>query len=211
MNPSRFTATVPTVIKDLGYSAANAQLLTIPIYVFAAIMVVGFSFWSDRVQACWIFIVGSFSIAVVGLVAQLIIPHPKYPGVTYGFLFAICGGLYGGFPPLLSWSANNIAPSSKRSVALALLISVGNMGALIGSNIYLAQEAPKYPTGFGASLGFLCCGILAAIVLRVAYARENARREKMLAELGEDAVKAQYTEQELLDLGDCSPFYRYTL
>lgn len=33
-----FTATVPTVIEELGYSSANAQLLTIPIYVFAMSM-----------------------------------------------------------------------------------------------------------------------------------------------------------------------------
>lgn len=34
-----FTATVPTIVKDLGYTSANAQLMTIPIYVFAVICV----------------------------------------------------------------------------------------------------------------------------------------------------------------------------
>jgi hypothetical protein len=28
---------------------------------------------------------------------------------------------------------------------------------------------------------------------------------------GEEAIRAKYTEQELLDLGDLSPFYRYTI
>lgn len=34
-----FTATVPSIVQDLGYSSANAQLLTIPIYLFAVICV----------------------------------------------------------------------------------------------------------------------------------------------------------------------------
>ena len=38
------------MIEDLGYSSANAQLLTIPIYVFAMIMVIIFAFWSEHVQ-----------------------------------------------------------------------------------------------------------------------------------------------------------------
>lgn len=34
-----FTATVPSIVQDLGYSSANAQLMTIPIYLFAVICV----------------------------------------------------------------------------------------------------------------------------------------------------------------------------
>ena len=94
---------------------------------------------------------------------------------------------------------------------MALLISVGNMGGIMGSNIYLASEAPKYPTGFGVSLAMLCLAILSAIVLRLAFAKENKRREDLLAELGDEGIRARYSEQDLLDLGDRSPFYRYTL
>lgn len=36
---TRFTATVPTIVEDLGYSSAKAQLMTIPIYLFAVICV----------------------------------------------------------------------------------------------------------------------------------------------------------------------------
>ena len=30
---------------------------------------------------------------------------------------------------------------------MALLISVGNLGGIAGSNIFIASEAPKYPAG----------------------------------------------------------------
>jgi hypothetical protein len=94
---------------------------------------------------------------------------------------------------------------------MALLISVGNMGGICGSNIYLGREAPKYPTGFGVSFATSCTSVIFAYILRLGYAADNRKREKLLDEEGEEAIKARYSEQELLDLGDRSPFYKYTL
>lgn len=93
---------------------------------------------------------------------------------------------------------------------MALLISVGNLGGICGSNIYFTAQAPRYFAGYGTSLGICCAGIIAAFILRKAYQRENTRRDELIAREGADAVRAKYTEQELLDLGDQSPFYRYT-
>ncbi|KAF2186307.1 MFS general substrate transporter [Zopfia rhizophila CBS 207.26] len=206
-----FTATVPTVINELGYSAANAQLLTIPIYVFASILTIVFAWWSDYRRTRSPFIIAGFTIAACGFIAQLAIPHPRYPGLTYGFLFPVAGGLYCPFICLVSWIANNLAPSSKRAVGMALLISVGNMGGIMGSNIYLEREKPKYRTGFGMSLTMSCLSIVMTFVLRWGYGRSNAKRERLLREEGEKNIKSRYTEQELLDLGDRNPFFRYTL
>jgi len=206
-----FTATVPSVIKGLGYTSANAQLLTIPIYVFAAILTIIFAWASDLTRMRSPYIIAGYSIAVCGFIAQLAIPKPRYPGITYGFLFPVAGGLYCPFTCLVSWIGNSLAPSSKRAVGMALLISVGNMGGIMGSNIYLAREAPKYQTGFSASLAMCCLAILMTLVLRWAYARENRKRDELIAEHGEEAIRARYSDEELLLLGDKSPFYRYTL
>lgn len=199
------------MIKGLGYSAANAQLLTIPIYVFASILTIIFAWWSDKVQTRSPFIMCGFAIAACGFIAQLAIPHPKWPGLTYGFLFPVAGGLYCPFIILVSWIANSLAPSSKRAVGMALLISVGNMGGIMGSNIYLEREVPKYRTGFGVSLAMSCLSIVMTYVVRRAYQSENTKREALLREHGEEAIRARYSDQELLELGDKSPFFKYTL
>jgi MFS family permease len=122
-----FTATVPTVVKDLGYSSANAQLMTIPIYVAALLATVVVAFWSDRIQQRTPFLMGGFAVAVVGFIAELAIEHPKMPGVTFFFLFLVAIGLYCPFTCVVTLVANNLAPSSKRAVGMALLISVGNV------------------------------------------------------------------------------------
>ena len=130
-----FTATVPSVIQDLGYTSANAQLLTIQIYIAAMLVVLIFAFWSEKVQQRTPFIIAGYSIACCGFVAQLAIPQTRLPGLTYGFLFPVAIGLYSPFIQIVCLTANNLAPSSKRAVGMAILISFGNFGGIAGSNV----------------------------------------------------------------------------
>jgi len=50
-----------------------------------------------------------------------------------------------------------------------------------------------------------------AYFLRHAFHAENEKRRKMVDEEGEIAIRARYSEQELLDMGDKSPMFIYTL
>ena len=219
-----FTFTVPTIIKDLGYSAANAQLLTVPPYVLGMITTVLTSRLADKRRTRWPFILYPYAVASIGFLGLLVIPHPKFPGLTYGWLFFVTGGLYPPVITMASWLGNNLAPTWKRSVGIALGISLANAGGLVGSNIFIATQAPRYPLGYGFCLGCLIVAILATLVLRYAYTSINTKRDK----LSEDEIRSRYTErkssfgtsylslltecaEELLDLGDASPLYRYVL
>lgn len=66
-----FTYSAPSIILDLGYTAAKAQLLTIPIYVLGVISTIFFAVLADRYKVRWPFIVMPFSIAAAGLIALL--------------------------------------------------------------------------------------------------------------------------------------------
>ena len=90
---------------------------------------------------------------------------------------------------------------------MAIQISIGNLGGAIGSNIYLGKEAPHYWTGYGFSLGIIIVALCSAIILRLSLNRINKQRDLMVPE----EIHAKYSQQELLDMGDYSPFFRYTL
>ncbi|KAL3961126.1 hypothetical protein ACCO45_006243 [Purpureocillium lilacinum] len=191
-----FSVTIPTVIRDLGYSAANAQLMTIPVYVCAMICAVVSAMLSDRYKQRSSFILGACVTAALGLLALIASPHPNYPGLTYGFLFLAASGLYSIIVPAICWIANNLAPSGKRAVGMAMLISGGNLGGIVGSNIFLERR-------------HLTIGpaIVSVLVLRWRYKKDNTARDKMtLAE-----IRAKYTDDELVRLGDASPLWRYAL
>ena len=202
-----FTYTAPTIIRDLGYTSAVAQLLTVPVYTFGVVSVIAFSWIADRKQVRWIFVVGPYSISAAGFLALLVIPHPRLPGLTYFFLFFVTAGLYPALISLLSWVGNNLSPSWKRAVGMALLISGGNLGGAVGSNIFLTSQAPRYPLGYGMCLAMNLAAIAAAVVLRFAYTSINKRRDKK----DPAAIREKYSEEELLVMGDKSPLYRYVV
>ncbi|KAJ4252786.1 hypothetical protein NW762_010692 [Fusarium torreyae] len=84
-------------------------------------------------------------------------------------------------------------------------MTVGNLGGAIGSNIFLAKQAPHYWLGYGFSLGILVCGVISTLVLRSVFMRINRSRDQVPAE----EVLSKYSEEQLVDMGDKSPLYRY--
>lgn len=58
---------LPTIVRSLGYSSSTAQLMTVPIYITAAILAVVVGFFSDRVgkRSPWIIgLLGTMSVGV---------------------------------------------------------------------------------------------------------------------------------------------------
>lgn len=90
---------------------------------------------------------------------------------------------------------------------MAFVTTMANLGGSIGANIYLQEQAPRYPLGFGFSLGVLVAGISSALIMRALLQKENSKREQM----DPQNVKEIYSEQQLLDMGDNSPLYRYVI
>ncbi|KAI0903394.1 retrograde regulation protein 2 [Ustulina deusta] len=202
-----FTYSAPSIILQLGYSKANAQLLTIPIYLLGVLSVLLFSRLADKRRVRWPFMVIPFCISAIGFIALLSIPHPRYPGLTYAFLFTVPAGVYPPIVGILAWVGNNLAPSWKRAVGMALLISLGNLGGAIGSNIFLEEQNPHYWLGYGFSLGIVVASVFCVSTLAYSWHRENKRRDTM----SEEEIRVKYSEQELLDMGDKSPLYRYVI
>ncbi|KAH9822116.1 Major Facilitator Superfamily [Teratosphaeria destructans] len=206
-----FTATTPFIIKELGYTAANAQLMTIPLYVCACISGLVFAFTAERYQQRAIAILIGFSIAVIGFIGQLVIPHDRLPGLTYGLLFPIAIGIYSVKMPILAWISGSMAPSSKRAVGIALITGMGQFGGIAGTNMYIESQRPRYPAGYGTGLAACGLGMILTIILRFIFVRENAKRVRYLESESEESIREKYGEQKLLDMGDQSPFFLYGL
>ena len=89
----------------------------------------------------------------------------RYPGLTYFFLFFIPIGIYPGLISTCSWMGNNLAPSWKRAVGMAFVNSGGNLGGLVGSNIFLESQEPDYPLGYGICVSCTADARLAGCVM----------------------------------------------
>ncbi|CAK1361025.1 putative transporter [Cercospora beticola] len=201
--------TMPQIIKNMGYTSANAQLLTMPCYAVGAVAAYGFSVISDRFKWRMPTIVGP-QLCVVTAYAVLFAMADNIKDNIPACYFALClacFGLYPIGPGVQAWNMNNLAGPTKRALGIGWMTGVGNMGGITGSFIFIEKELPKYPTGFGASLGFAAAGVIAALLLEFLLWSSNKKNAGMT----EAEVHAQFSREELDRLGDKSPLFKYTL
>ena len=82
----------------------------------------------------------------------------------------------------------------------------GNIGGILGSFMYMDKEKPTYYTGFGLSCALAGFGIVVALLLEWSYKIGNERKAKIA-----DEARLKYTEEQLFDMGDKSPLFKYVL
>ncbi|KAI1310479.1 major facilitator superfamily domain-containing protein [Xylaria venustula] len=193
---------LPTIIKNLGYVSSTAQLLTVPIYVVAAILAVVVAYLSDRVGKRSPFILTCLCVIIVGYILCI---STSTPGVVYAGVFIIAAGIYPGFAGNIAWLSNNLSGSYKRSAGMAIQIGAGNLGGAFASNFYRQRDSPRYILGHALELAFASVGLIAAIILLVAYMRINRKRARIVREGGHN----EFTPEELSAQGDRAATFRY--
>lgn len=134
-NATKFN--LPTIVKTMGFTNTNAQLMTAPPYVAAAILVIIVSKFSDRVGWRMPFVVGPFTICCIGFSIMLGL-RGKFEdqlGASYTACVIAVLGIYASTPSSTSWAAANIAPASRRAVGVAMTIAFGNLGKILPSAV----------------------------------------------------------------------------
>lgn len=148
-------------------------------------------------------------LAIVGYIILLAqgpihIQHRLPIGVRYTAIFFITSGNYITQPLAVVWLANNMAGHYKRSFGAAIQIGIGNIGGIIGSNIYLANEAPYYRTGYSTGLALLLLGGISCTMLFLGMRLENKKRDN-----GERDYRFLLPKEQLENLGDDHPHFRF--
>jgi MFS family permease len=201
--------TLPTITQAMGFTGASIQLMSAPPYVAGAISAVVFARISDRyfwrmpfVAMPMVILIISYAI-FLGLDGAL----ESQRGAAYFAAMLTCIGIFPIQAAAASWNANNIAPEARRAIAIALNNCAGNTGGIIGSFMYIDPEKPKYHTGFGLGLALGATGLMMCFVLEGSYKAGNAKKAKVSVE----EAQARYKEEELKDMGDSSPLFKYVL
>ncbi|KAE8410140.1 major facilitator superfamily domain-containing protein [Aspergillus pseudocaelatus] len=194
---------LPSIIKDLGYTSSTAQLLTVPIYITAAVVAVITAWLSDRRKQRSPFVLFFMGLIAAGFIIVLASTGRGVPGVVYFGVFVSVIGIYPSFPGNITWLSANLAGDYKRASGMAIQIGLGNLAGAMASNFYRSQDAPNYILGHALELGFCVAGMIAAVILRLSYQIINRKRDRM------DVTG--YDEAEMEKMGDRSPMFRYML
>ncbi|CAE6484541.1 unnamed protein product [Rhizoctonia solani] len=170
-----FSLFTPSIINQLGYTATPANLLSVPVYAWACVLTVGVGYMADRIGNRGIFNLIFFTI---GLAGYIILIASRNAALSYFAVYLAASGIYPLIPNTIAWMSNNVEGSYKRSVALGMIISFGNLNGAVSSNIYRARDKPWYTLGHGIVLMYIAIGWVTSLVFIILLRRENAKRER---------------------------------
>jgi dipeptide/tripeptide permease len=191
---------IPTIIKELGYTSAGAQVRSIPIFVVATVTAIITAWITDRVRHRYLFCIFGLVVSSIGYILLLAQSHLS-TGVKYFALFLIVPGGYITQPITLVWMSNLVSGHYKRSVSSGMQVGFGNIGGIVASTVFLTKESPTYPTGYGVSLGMLwICGA-ACTAMFFLVKRENKKRDR-----GDRDHRLNEVDAD--NLGDDHPHFR---
>ncbi|KAF7327129.1 High-affinity nicotinic acid transporter [Mycena kentingensis (nom. inval.)] len=114
---------LPIILRvSLGYSVADAQLLSAPPFGLAAILMYTSAYLGDRYRLRGPIIIFNSLLCLIGL--PLVGFHPS-PGVRYFGIFLTTAGANSNVPAVMSYQANNIRGQWKRAFASASFVGMG--------------------------------------------------------------------------------------
>jgi hypothetical protein len=156
---------------------------------------------------------GVFNVAF-GLLACAgftILEVSTHPVTLYAATFLCAIGIYPCIPNAMAWTASNIQGVYKRGVFYAAIISWSNLNGIMSSNVYRPPDSPYYRKGHLIVLGYLAvCLVGGSILNMICLNLGNKMREAGGESLKKDVLEG-LTEEEIDDLVDFHPDFRYTL
>ena len=202
---SSVVAFQPSILKDLGWTSTKAQVHTIPIYAVAFVLTLSCAWLSDYLQHRYTFTLLGCVLIIIGWSVEL--SYVPAAGVRYMGMFFVTSGAFIMMSTLVVWLCVNLGKGVRRSVAMGLLTGFGNCGALVSSNVFITNQAPKYPVGFGVGLAFGVLAGFAATAYYVYVRVENRRRDRLQSSRGR--VYTREEMEQMQDLGDAHPDFRF--
>ncbi|KIM45557.1 hypothetical protein M413DRAFT_430226 [Hebeloma cylindrosporum] len=192
----------PTIVHNLGFSAANAQLLTVPPFFCGCIATIIVGHLSDKYNRRGPFIILGCFVSFVGYVVLF-----TQESSTASYIGAILAamGVFPCVPVTLAWVGSSSGGDTRRSVALAMVIDMGNLGGVCSSFIYITP--PRFLLGHGMNMGWLWVAIVFSGLCMYDFNKQNRLKEARCIAEGIDESR----EHEFKDQGNDSPLFRYTL
>lgn len=150
------------IVKGFGFSTFDTLLLSMPIAAFQIIWVAISSVlaWKLRRSRCYI-IACLQLIALTGSAMVYGVPESNKWGRMAGLW--LMPAYAAGFPLSLSLIASNVAGYTKKTTVSAILFIAYCTGNIIGPQLFFADQAPRYQSGFIAIL--VCFGLATATIL----------------------------------------------
>ncbi|KAI0649702.1 MFS general substrate transporter [Trametes meyenii] len=200
---------IQCVPHSFGFSPAISQLLTVPPYIIATVIVLITSTYSDRVKMRSPFVFAGLALAFIGFAINV---SDASNGAKYFGTYLVVIGESEAGPMMVTWLGNNAVGHYKRGLGIGMIVMFGNLGGIISSNVYRVSDAPRYIHGHIAEMAQVAMSLVIVLTTALVYVRRNTRRDVVQREMEEKGILPEHTTEEAeRKMGDLAPTFRYTL
>ncbi|KAL0260307.1 hypothetical protein SLS55_003993 [Diplodia seriata] len=174
---------LPTIISQLGaFSPIASNGLSAPPYLLSFLLIILTARASDHLRlrgpfATFSALLSASGFAVLGATTS---PAARYAGIFLAVQIFVTVAV------VLVWNVNTNETGSKRAGGLWLVMTLGQCGPLLGTNVFPADEAPYYRRGMWVSCAFALVAAAASAALSLALWRENRRRDRVYGKPADD-------------------------
>jgi hypothetical protein len=198
---------LPQIVQRLGYDKIKTNLYTVAPNIIGAVVLLILAFTSDFTRLRFPFIVLGFLLTFCGFIIFATIDVEHSLRVAYFACFMMTWGTSAPSVLLSTWYNNNVADENKRVTLTSVGVPLANLMGVVSSNIFRAQDAPKYIPALATTAAFGATGALFALLLGIYMTIDNKRRN---AKQGVN-LSARDVSTELLRDGPSNPQFRWFL
>ncbi|KAJ5908844.1 Major facilitator superfamily domain general substrate transporter [Penicillium taxi] len=196
---------LPTILKEMGFTAINAQGLTAPPFFVSFIATIISTWVADRIQQRGIMIA---FLSMIGGVGYILCATCTTVGVRYFGVFLAACGVFPAIANILPWVLNNQGSDTRRGGGIILLNVIGQCGPFLGTNVFPDSAAPRFIKGMSICAAFMFFTTLLALSLRFLLVWENRQLDKKHGQVVQDNM----TKGEMpIGEENYGPNFRYVL
>lgn len=195
----------PQIVGVLGKSTVQTNLYTVAPNVWGAVSLIVLAFSSDYFRVRSAFICTAVLITLIGFAVYGAIDVQSHLGVAYFACFLMTTGASASSVLTSTWYNNNTPNENRRVVISSVGVPLANAAGLISTNIFRAQDAPKYVPALGITAGFGGLAIVLILSITSFMVYDNHRRNK------QQGVNLTYKDVPTSELreGPANPNYRW--
>ncbi|CAK7228327.1 hypothetical protein SCUCBS95973_006842 [Sporothrix curviconia] len=196
------------VIKQFGFSSLNTTLLSIPLGAVQAVSLLTSGWVNSRFKNIRNLVSAISQVpALLGAVLLMTLPEANKIGRLFAYyiiqthtvndvmIYAVFSGNTAGF--------------TKKVTGAAMMFISSSVGLIIGPQLFLSSQAPRYPTAFNAAISCFVLQIVLPFVLQAHLYWLNKKKAEQQAHLP-PATEEELANEGLMDRTDKEqPHFRY--
>lgn len=178
------------IINGFGFTVLQTQLLAMVLGAYLIFLLLSSAWLSKKFNQNILLMMCYIIPSIIATIVLMTLTYSEYPKDSYQykmrtgvllFCYYLALSFWGVANLGLSMLSRNVAGQSKKSIVTTSNFVGWAVGNIIGPQVFLTRQAPRYLTAFSVHLGCYGLLILLLIFMRFWLMKENRRKDRLIA------------------------------